>query len=295
MIIWVVAKAYNSIKKMRADIKAFAEVVAPRKTVIFALQKSIKLLSLLVAFWLTAVSKPHYWWLQNVMCYYQNAMKQLIILILISFASCKNSEENRMKIAEQLGNQRKYLEAIEILDEIILDHPKYMKAYTYKASYLTLLPGKNAEAIRVLDIAIEIDPKCSGCYYTRGLISEGEKSISDLTKAIEMSDKDFEGYYTRGQQRRIVGDFTGAINDYSKTIELKKDIVKSSPILSERAGCYIELKEYKSALIDIDQALKNDSTDNNAYFMRAMYYLKSENNKLKADEDIKKSKKFGHN
>ena len=35
---------------MRADIKAFAKAVAPRKTVIFALQKSIKHLSLLVAF-----------------------------------------------------------------------------------------------------------------------------------------------------------------------------------------------------------------------------------------------------
>ena len=35
---------------MRADIKAFAINAAPRKTVIFALQKSIKHLSLLVAF-----------------------------------------------------------------------------------------------------------------------------------------------------------------------------------------------------------------------------------------------------
>ena len=35
---------------MRADNKAFAKAVAPRKTVIFGLQKSIKHLSLLVAF-----------------------------------------------------------------------------------------------------------------------------------------------------------------------------------------------------------------------------------------------------
>ena len=35
---------------MRADNKAFAKAVAPRKTIIFALQKSIKHLSLLVAF-----------------------------------------------------------------------------------------------------------------------------------------------------------------------------------------------------------------------------------------------------
>jgi hypothetical protein len=33
-----------------ADIKAFAKAVAPRKTFIYALQKSIKHLSLLVAF-----------------------------------------------------------------------------------------------------------------------------------------------------------------------------------------------------------------------------------------------------
>ena len=35
---------------MRADNKAFAKAVAPRKTFIFALQKSIKHLSLLIPF-----------------------------------------------------------------------------------------------------------------------------------------------------------------------------------------------------------------------------------------------------
>lgn len=41
---------------MRADIKAFAINAAPRKTVIFALQKSNKQLSLLIAFRQDAVS-----------------------------------------------------------------------------------------------------------------------------------------------------------------------------------------------------------------------------------------------
>jgi hypothetical protein len=35
---------------MRADNKAFAKAVAPRKTIVFALQKSVNIVSLLVAF-----------------------------------------------------------------------------------------------------------------------------------------------------------------------------------------------------------------------------------------------------
>ncbi len=66
---------------MRAEVKAFAKVVPSGKTVIYALQKSSKHLSLLYKFRQEAVSKPHCASLQYVRC---NLIRQMTIRHYIS-------------------------------------------------------------------------------------------------------------------------------------------------------------------------------------------------------------------
>ncbi len=220
-------------------------------------------------------------------------IRVFVLALIFLFVSCKETLENKMNRIEKLGEKGKYAEAIRMLDEIIASNPKYMRAYTYKASYLFMIPSRKGKATEVLNEAININPNCGGCYYTRGLFSHGPQAIADLDKAIEMNKKDFEGYYSRAQEKRLCDDIDGAIMDFNKAMELNPEIIKTRGVFSERAGCWIELAQYDSAIIDISKALRVNPSDADAYFMRSMYYLKSQKDFIKAKQDFIESKAKG--
>ena len=48
-------------------------------------------------------------------------------------------------------------------------------------------------------------------------------AIEDYSKAIELDPDDADAYYNRGVAKKKLKDYYGAINDYSKAIELKPD------------------------------------------------------------------------
>jgi len=198
-----------------------------------------------------------------------------------------------MEIAEQLAQKGEYHDAIIILDNIIKENPQFIRAYTFKASYLSVIPGRESDAIKVLDDAIGIIPDCYSCYYTRGLLTSGPEAISDATIAIEGNKTDYGGYELRAMLRREEGDFTGAIEDVNKAIELNPLLIKDSIILTTRAGCYIELGEFEKANKDIELVLELDSTSNDAYFLMSMNLLKSGQSVKEAKHYFELAKKYG--
>ncbi|MGB0521426.1 MAG: tetratricopeptide repeat protein [Flammeovirgaceae bacterium] len=222
-------------------------------------------------------------------------MKNFIIIIIILLFSCSPSKEDKLAEAERLGEAGKYQEALAVLDKIIQENPDYITAHTYKASYLTLLPNGYSKAMDILDSLIKTNPNCGGCYFSKGLLlrDNDKEAIANLTKAIEFDDKDISAWYHRGQKRRTTGDLLGGIEDFSQAIALDSNVIMHLSVLSERAGCWIQLKEYDNAMADIKLALKYNHNDPEAYFMRGMLYFKQGADLEQAERDIKKSMEIG--
>jgi len=80
--------------------------------------------------------------------------------------------------------------------------------------------GNINNAIIYLNEAIEIEPNDARFYISRGTFKEHENcedAIEDYTKAIEIDPNYHFAYFNRARVKRELGDYQGAIDDYSKT------------------------------------------------------------------------------
>jgi len=207
--------------------------------------------------------------------------------------SCTDQREMKLQIAENYGNNEDYEKAINVLDEILESDPYYVKALTYKASYLFSQPNsKNKEALKLVNQAIELEPDCWGCYQLRGWINEGEEAIADFTKAIEIK-RVAELYYSRAQARNVQKDYLGAIQDFDSSMVVKPEIIYETRVLTEKAMCLMTLKQYKNAKMLIDSAMTISDEDEFAYYVRSFYHFKVTHDTLNAYQDYVKSKELG--
>ena len=97
-------------------------------------------------------------------------------------------------------------------------------------------------------------------YFDRGLsrIDETENysgAISDFTKSIELGYDIGTAYYNRGLAKGELEDYYGAIADYNKTLEIDPYFALA---LYRRGLAKGEIKDYSGAVKDLDLAVKND-------------------------------------
>ena len=133
------------------------------------------------------------------------------------------------------------------------------------------IPAKNSKAI---------DPKDAFAYWSRGNTKEKLEdyygAIQDYTKAIELDPKEAYYYGSRGYVKGELEDYYGAIQDFSKSIELNP----------EYAGAYFNrgiakynLGDYRGAIQDYTKAIELDPKYASAYNNRgeAKYHLGDKN------------------
>jgi tetratricopeptide (TPR) repeat protein len=94
-------------------------------------------------------------------------------------------------------------------------------------------------------------------FYNRGVMrrmsGDTAGAIEDYTKAIEIDPKFASAYYNRGIARYAMKDAAGAIQDYTKAIELRPDF---SDAYGNRGIIYAESGNAKTAFADFDMAIK---------------------------------------
>jgi len=164
--------------------------------------------------------------------------------------------------------------------------------------------GKYLEAIEDYSSAISIKPNLSDTYFNRArayvLLEEYNLSINDFSKFIDLKKTNSElrskisqelGYSQRGLMKSIIKDNIGAIEDYSKAIELNP---KNADNYFGRGNVYRETKSYKMAIDDFSNAIKYDAGYGDlefTFFNRAM--VKKE---IGEDfcQDLKKSCELGN-
>lgn len=120
------------------------------------------------------------------------------------------------------------------------------------------------------DKAIELEPNLSA-KIAPSFISMGKiyESIPELTKAIELDPKSYDGYLARADLFRYKKDYDKAIIDYNKAIEMHPNY--ASPH-TNRGICYLFKQDYDSALKDFNKVIEVAPGYPNHYRDRANLY-----------------------
>jgi tetratricopeptide (TPR) repeat protein len=107
-------------------------------------------------------------------------------------------------------------------------------------------------------------------YFNRGTSAYNAKNyssaIKDFTKTLQLNPIFMEAYYFRGQSFYHSKKYNAAISDYSYGL-LKK--ANNSSFLKLRADAYAARGQKDSAMMDLNQAIKNDQLSGDLYKRRA--------------------------
>ena len=130
-------------------------------------------------------------------------------------------------------------------------------------------------------------------YYNKGVeLSESKDyhgAIDAYTKAIELNPKLSEAYYNRGLAKINIQDYNGAIADFTKTIELNP---KDAKAYYNRGLAKIDIEDYNGALADANNVIELNPKDAKAYCLRGLIKIELDDKKG-ACIDFQKSKELG--
>jgi tetratricopeptide (TPR) repeat protein len=123
-------------------------------------------------------------------------------------------------------------------------------------------------ALPALNAALQLDPH-SAALKSRAtvLLSRGRPAdaLHDLDDIIAHDSADAIAYLNRGTAKQQLGDFDGAVADYSRSIELAPSVAAHL----DRGGLYGQLQQPEQALADFNAAVKLDPQDVRALLARA--------------------------
>ena len=111
------------------------------------------------------------------------------------------------------------------------------------------------------------------------------KPVASPTPAPTPPPPDFSFYQTRADQSAGRGEFSAAVNDYNKSIEMKAD---NQVAYLNRGKAHLNLKSYELSVKDFDKAVELNPKDSVAYFNRGVSFEKLGDRK-KAMADYQKA------
>lgn len=140
------------------------------------------------------------------------------------------------------------------------------------------------EKITLFTKAIALDSKNLDAYFYRGIakndLGDYHGAIVDYSKIIVLN-PDADTYYNRGNSRYSLKDFVGAKNDYGKAFEMDATFIDALYSL----GCVkYDLGDYEDAIKDFSSIIKTVPTQSKTYILRASAYKALKEHK-KAQKD----------
>lgn len=120
--------------------------------------------------------------------------------------------------------------------------------------------GEFYRSISELTRAIEIEPKYAEAYINRGrayyYLARYPEAIADYTQTISLKQYTADAYASRGDVYRTINDVSRAIDDYTTSLEKRKNAL----VLSKRAKCYLETGKPDEAIRDYSDIVKHRPT-----------------------------------
>ncbi len=141
------------------------------------------------------------------------------------------------------------------------------------------------EQIQLYTEAISLEPKNLDALFYRGLAKYGigdfNGAILDYTKVI-FYEPSADAYFNRGNSKYSLMDFNGAKEDYSSALKLNPEFIEARYSLAVTKN---DLKDYKGAITDLDKPSLNKSYPILLQLARAYAGLEDHVNALKSFND----------
>jgi len=188
----------------------------------------------------------------------------------------KKNTNDLIKKAEELFNQEKFNEVIELLSDEKLEKQKNAELYAWKAVANYKLYRDDAVTIFLANKAIETDSNCFMGYFARACVWKIEKKYdkakADYDIAIDLNPDYAEGYYYRGlvwqskkEKEKAIADFDNAEKKYTKAIKNKP---KNAELYVWRGVVRYVKKDYNKAIKDYDKAISINLNYELAFYNR---------------------------
>jgi tetratricopeptide (TPR) repeat protein len=175
-------------------------------------------------------------------------------------------------------------EAIDDYTQAIRINPNIAIAYRNRAEARSHI-GDNQGAIEDYTQAIKINPHYADAYKNRGISRYLLGYQPGFPQAIKINPQDANAYKNRGNARSDLGDFEGAIEDYTQAIQINPSYADA---YYNRANARFDLSDYDGAIEDYTQAIEINSNYADAYYNRGNIHLEMAD-KQKAIEDFQKA------
>ncbi|WP_017655037.1 tetratricopeptide repeat protein [Fortiea contorta] len=166
----------------------------------------------------------------------------------------------------QLGD---YEAAIADYDQAIRINPHVALNYLHRADARSLM-GDNQGAIEDYTEAIKINPDYAlsntNSNIARYLLTNQQK----FNQAIKLNPHDAVAYKNRADARYDLGDYEGAIADYTQVIKINPHYIDA---YKNRADARYDLEDYEGAIADYTQVIKINPHYIDAYYQRGQTFL----------------------
>ena len=177
------------------------------------------------------------------------------------------------------GNKAK---AIKTLDQALTINKNSAIALVLRGevqAYQANQPDLN-KALENYDRALAVNPndpfalnnRCATLF----ALNKVQKALADCNKGLDINPNSVALYTGRGNIRLRAQDFEGAIQDYSRTIQINADRnseIRSQAAFSNRASAKVQLKDLDGAITDLNQALRLKSDAAEDYYKRGLIYI----------------------
>ena len=166
--------------------------------------------------------------------------------------------------------QNQYSEALESFNRAIESKEKFTPAWRGRSLALAFLK-QSEEALVSVDQAISLNYQDDFTLHSlRGMILQdlklNEEAVAAYSAAIQINLHPWV-YNNRGVARNALGQYKGALSDFTKAIELNPEYAGA---YNNRGWAYYNLGEYKEAIADYDKAIELDPQDVQAYYNRGV-------------------------
>ncbi|MBD2506845.1 tetratricopeptide repeat protein [Nostoc muscorum FACHB-395] len=191
---------------------------------------------------------------------YEAAIADYSQAIQMNIQDAKSYNKRGLALS-QLGRLE---EAINDYTQAIRINPNVAVAYKNRAEARSHI-GDNQGAIEDYTQAIKINPHYADAYKNRGIARYLLGSQPGFPQAIKINPKDAIAYKKRGNARSDLGDFEGAIEDYTQAIQINPNYADA---YYNRGNAHSDLGDFERSIEDYTQAIQINYNYADAYYNR---------------------------
>jgi tetratricopeptide (TPR) repeat protein len=213
---------------------------------------------------------------------------------LLAFVSAFKSDPGNFRAAFGAGLMHQRLEeheeAVTWFTTVIGIPCEIAEAFYSRALSLKTI-GRNELALQDLDKAIGLNPKYWDAVYLKGAILKAidpSRALEQFTSVLSSIDHHPEASFGRATVRHMLGDYAGAIADFSNCLANGHDCYDLRLL---RGLAYFRTGSFKEAVADLSIAIALRPEETSAYVHRWRAYLGA-GDAAKAAEDLKIVKKL---